>query len=222
MSEQSDQKRQQLLDNLFHCRDVNETKDFYAKWANDYEEDIRDMEYNGAQIVVKCFLELNCPLDCRILDIGAGTGVIGTLLKKHGYTNIDGLDASPKMLEIAREKDCYVNLINSIVANNIRLPIDSKSYDVVIMAGVFCPGHISVDAFNEILRVTKPGGTICWAMGVEKTYVDYDDQYRDGQFERAIVTLCDRLKWLSILGYPKRVDNYLHGKDGWFHAMQVI
>ena len=115
------------------------------------------MEYNGAQIVVKCFLELNWPKECRILDIGAGTGIIGSLLKKNGYENIDGLDASPKMLEMAKEKNCYKKLINSIVAHNIRLPIDDRSYDVIIMAGVFCPGHISVDAFNEILRITKSG-----------------------------------------------------------------
>ncbi|CAG2172436.1 unnamed protein product [Oppiella nova] len=180
------------------------------------------MEYNGAQIVVKCFLELNWPKSCRILDIGAGTGIIGSLLKANGYENIDGLDGSPKMLDLAKEKNCYKNLIHSIVASNIRLPIDSKTYDVIIMAGVFCPGHISVDAFNEILRITKSGGTICWAMAVTTVYADKDEEFRDGHFERSIVALCDRLKWLSILGYPKRVDNYLHGKDGWFHAMQVI
>jgi len=115
------------------------------------------MEYNGAKIVVSCFLELNCEKDSRIIDIGAGTGIIGSLLKKEGYNNIDGLDASPKMLEVAKEKNCYKNLINSIVSPKIRLPIEDKTYDVVIMAGVLCPGHISVDAFNEILRITKSG-----------------------------------------------------------------
>ena len=115
------------------------------------------MEYNGAQIVVKCFLELGWPKECRIVDIGAGTGIIGSLLKEHGYVNVDGLDASNKMLEIAKQKNCYRNLINCIVASDIRLPIESRAYDVVIMAGVFCPGHVSVDAFNEILRITKSG-----------------------------------------------------------------
>ena len=118
------------------------------------------MDYNGAQIVVNCFLELNWPKNSRILDIGAGTGIIGSLLNKNGYQNIDGLDASPKMLEIAKQKNCYKNLINSIVASNIKLPIENKSYDVIIMAGVFCPGHISVDAFSEILRITKPGKSL--------------------------------------------------------------
>lgn len=117
------------------------------------------MEYNGAQIVVNCFLELNWPKESRILDIGAGTGIIGSLLKQEGYENVDGLDASNKMLEIAKQKKCYKNLINCIVASDIRLPIESRTYDVVIMAGVFCPGHISVDAFNEILRITKSGET---------------------------------------------------------------
>jgi ubiquinone/menaquinone biosynthesis C-methylase UbiE len=115
------------------------------------------MEYNGAEIVVSCFLELNCAKDSRILDVGAGTGIIGSLLKNYGYDNIDGLDASQKMLDLAKEKNCYKNLINTIVSPNTKLPIENKTYDVIIMAGVLCPGHISIDAFNEILRITKSG-----------------------------------------------------------------
>ena len=80
--------------------------------------------------------------------------------------------------------------------------------------------NISSTLFKSLNLIA--GGTICWAMAVTTTYADRDEQFRDGNFERSIVQLCDRLKWISILGYPKRVDNYLHGKDGWFHAMQVI
>ena len=37
---------------------------------------------------------LNPRKDMKILDIGAGTGGIGELLKARGYTNVDALDIS--------------------------------------------------------------------------------------------------------------------------------
>lgn len=115
------------------------------------------MECNREQIVVQCFLELNWPKDSFILDIGCGNGIIGQLLKKNGYENIDGLDESSKIIEIPKQNNCYKNLINSIVSTNIRLPIENNVYDVVIIAEEFCPGRIHINAFNEVLRVTKSG-----------------------------------------------------------------
>ena len=115
------------------------------------------MGYNGPEIVVSCFLELNFAKNLRILDIGAGTGLVGHLLQNKGYSNIDGLDGCPKMLELAKQKNCYKNLINSFVSADYNVPIEDNSYDVIIMAGVVCPGHIRLDAFNEIIRIVKSG-----------------------------------------------------------------
>ena len=120
-------------------------------------KDTKSQGYNGAYIVVKHFLEFNLPKESRILDVGAGTGVIGQLLKANGYENVDALDGTPKMLEIAKQKNCYKNFIVSFVTKDIVLPIEDSTYDVVIMAGVFCPGHIRVEAFEQIIRVVKQG-----------------------------------------------------------------
>ena len=107
--------------------------------------------------MVKHFLELRAPTESHILDIGAGTGVVGQLLAANGYNNVDALDGTPKMLQMARKKACYRNYITSIVAPGIPLPIPDNTYDVALMAGVFCPGHIRVEAFSEIIRIVKPG-----------------------------------------------------------------
>lgn len=125
-------------------------------WKTFWKE-VKDIGYKGAQIAVSCFIELDCAKDSRIIDIGAGTGNVGSLLKNYGYNNIDGLDATQKMLYLAKEKNCYKNLINAIISSNTKLPIEDKTYDIVIMAGVLCPGHIKIDAFDEILRITKSG-----------------------------------------------------------------
>ena len=42
--------------------------------------------------------------------MGWGTGLIGEKLAERGYTNIDGIEASPGILEVASEKNVYKNL----------------------------------------------------------------------------------------------------------------
>ena len=41
--------------------------------------------------------------NCEVLDAGAGTGVIGRLLKEKGFTNITAVDPSESMLSKLKE-----------------------------------------------------------------------------------------------------------------------
>lgn len=57
--------------------------------------------YEGA---AKGFLELNLPKDIKILDCGAGTGLLGSqLVERGGFTNVDALDGCEQMLEVAKK-----------------------------------------------------------------------------------------------------------------------
>lgn len=180
------------------------------------------MEYNGAEIAANYFLKMNFEKDVKIIDIGSGTGKIGEILSKNGYKNIDALDANEEMLKKLKEKNCYQNVYQSLIEPDIKLPLDEQTYDIAILAGVFCPGHIDYRSLEQIIRVIKSGGFICWSMGHPKTYADRDEMYRDENFERYISSLCDKCKWLSVLGYPIIVENYLEKLPGQFYAMQVV
>lgn len=127
----------------------------------------------------ECFLELKVPKDKRILDIGAGTGWLGQALHQNGYQNIDALDANDKMLEKAKmvknkvhdlmitnnncncikQKSVYHEYIQAYISPSKKLPIPEQTYDVVVMTGVFVPGHLPIhqDTFRQILRVLKKG-----------------------------------------------------------------
>lgn len=59
-------------------------------------------------------------------------------------------------------------------------------------------------------------------MGNPKIYADRDELYSDGNFERYISLLCDKMKWLSVLGYPIVVENFVKNLPGLFYAMQVV
>lgn len=45
--------------------------------------------------------------DIKIFDVGVGIGIIGEMLVKQGYINIDGLDILQNMLDIVEKKKVY-------------------------------------------------------------------------------------------------------------------
>ena len=48
--------------------------------------------------------------DARVLDAGAGTGLLGVALAKAGFTRLDAFDLSPGMLAEAARKNVYDDL----------------------------------------------------------------------------------------------------------------
>ena len=60
------------------------------------------------------------------------------------------------MLEQARLKECYSSLVAADVTKKI--PLENNSIGAVVSAGTFTHGHVGPDAFDELLRITKPGG----------------------------------------------------------------
>ena len=69
---------------------------------------------------------------------------------------IDAIDISPEMLDIARFKNCYSKLIEADLTK--KLLINNDHYGAIVSAGTFTHGHIGPEVFDELLRVTRSGG----------------------------------------------------------------
>jgi len=95
---------------------------------------------------------------CRILDVGCGTGRWARRYKEFGL-QVTGVDASPAMLQVAREQGTTVPLI---VGEARCLPIASEIFDCV--SDITVVQHIShpdqARAVREMMRVLKPGGSL--------------------------------------------------------------
>ena len=104
--------------------------------------------------------------DALILDVGKGTGLVGKELAALGYANIDGIDYSAPMLEVARKTSVYVTLLEADL--NEPLITKSNTYDALICIGTFTHGHIGADCLDELFRILKPGGKFITA--IRKTY----------------------------------------------------
>jgi SAM-dependent methyltransferase len=100
-----------------------------------------------------------------VLDVACGTGNASIPAAKAG-ARVTGLDLSPELLEIARERsaDAMVE-IDFVEGDAQELPFEDASFDRVVstFGHMFAPDHRRTAA--EMRRVLRPGGAIavaCW------------------------------------------------------------
>jgi len=96
----------------------------------------------------------------KILDLAAGTGLVGKYIHPEGFTNIDGLDGSAEMLEVLKQKGIYTKAIHAFVGGTVEpmVGVPDGTYDVIVMAGGMASGHIDLQGFRQIARALKKGG----------------------------------------------------------------
>ena len=93
----------------------------------------------------------------KIIDAGAGTGLIGVELKKLGYTNLCALDITDEMLKEAKKKEVYTEFI-CMSLNGQPIPqIKSGQFDALICGGALITGRIASSAFVEMIRMVQTG-----------------------------------------------------------------
>ena len=100
-------KKQSKIEWLFSSRNKEELAERYDQWAKGYDTELeQDFEWRGPQHTAELFIRY-VPREARILDAGAGTGLMGEVLVKLGYDNLVAMDLSEAMLEEAQKKNVY-------------------------------------------------------------------------------------------------------------------
>jgi ubiquinone/menaquinone biosynthesis C-methylase UbiE len=166
-----------VLDKIYNLSGKpEECVDAYKDWAQTYDQDtVGGMNYVGPKISAKRLAELVGP-DAEILDAGCGTGLAGAELAELGFKSIDGMDISPDMLEEARKKGPYRGL--QVEDMTKALSYDTDSYDAVVCVGTFTHAHVGPKGFNELLRITKPGGPVVATVHEDVWPDGYEDHFK--------------------------------------------
>ncbi|XP_072335939.1 methyltransferase-like protein 27 isoform X2 [Scyliorhinus torazame] len=156
---------------LYGKMEVEEQVNFYDSWADDYEQHISVMGYQAPRFGVETVdsVYLGDRENALVLDVPCGTGLVADGLQKLGFKNFHGIDGSERMLKIAESKGLYQSLTRWILTSDEPLPIEPGSYDLVIVVGGLAQQHLPWDILPEMLRVTKPGGFICFTLRAEET-----------------------------------------------------
>lgn len=203
--------------------------DAFNKASNDYDkyrkQAIPNMEiyYNTVVNLTKNYL------NPKILDLGAGTGILTELLyKQHPNADITLVDLSTEMLNIAKKKFADKNF-KYIEADYLTYDFEEK-YDIIVSS--LSIHHLTDEEkkllYNRIYDFLKSGGLfinadeVCGATEyTEKIYKEEDSNHLNKQDmpkkEKEIIRqrrsldkpakLLDTIRWYDEIGY-KNVDVY--------------
>ena len=171
-TDRSEQRSQRTFDlqSVFNAKDSQEVAEFYDASAEDYERRILSWGYSTHAVAAWFFGRYVKPeVGAAVLDAGVGTGLIGDILSPLGYRDLVGNDISTNMLELARKKGAYKDLHQMELGKQLDLPTDA--FSAVVATGVFTAGHAPPESFDELIRVTRPGGYVIFSVRTD-VYVE--------------------------------------------------
>jgi tRNA (cmo5U34)-methyltransferase len=169
-------------------------------------------------LVIRC-----CPSAPRVLDLGAGTGILsGAIIQRLPGTQLHLLDESAGMLERATTR--LANFQPKILVQPLTAPLPPGPFDAVVSA--LAIHHLSdrdkQDLYTRILKTLAPGGLFLNAEQVtgwsprlqrlfESTHLEgaralgSSEEELQGAVERMTydqcATVADQLEWLGQSGF---------------------
>ncbi|WP_457649227.1 class I SAM-dependent DNA methyltransferase [Profundibacter sp.] len=186
-------------DAAYALKTPEDSIELYREWAKTYDQDFaKANDYRNPQLIAELFAK-RCDGDTPILDVGAGTGLVGQALAVHGLAPVDALDISPDMLAVAQSKGCYRDTIHADLTRQVG--IADSVYGGVISVGTFTHGHVGPEAIDELLRVARPGAL--FALGINAGFYEADG------FAEKFASLKDRIDGFEIVetyGYGKQAE----------------
>jgi SAM-dependent methyltransferase len=152
------QKHDGFLGAVYGAKGADDVAALYDKWAATYDAEMSDAGYRHPSACVALFARHVMRGSAPILDAGAGTGLLGQWLQTLGYPEVEALDVSEGMLEIARQKNLYTAYHKLALGGP--LPFRDGAFAGVISGGVFTSGHVGVEGLAELLRICRGGGAV--------------------------------------------------------------
>ena len=133
--------------------DLKYTQTLYDEFALTYEDKMQELSCLIPSKMADLVKEKHFK---KALDLGCGTGLSGVAF--HSLCDkLTGVDLSQKMLEKAKEKQVYDDLILSDIESYLKTK--KAKYDLIIAADVFCYINELSEIFKEVYETLNAGGT---------------------------------------------------------------
>ncbi len=177
--------------------------DVYEDWAPTYEQNLQqDYGYIAPKLAADVFARYCGDKATRILDLGCGTGLVGEELAARGYSKLDGLDISTGMLDVARRKQLYDNLIVADMTQPIDLGL--HRYGAAIAVGCFGGGHLGPEHLHNIIDCVVPGGLLAFYInGIPYDEDDYRAHFKSLEVDQVCsVLVAEQSNYMQSLERP--------------------
>ena len=98
----------------------------------------------------------------KVLEIGMGSGL--NLPHYDGISGLIGLEPSEELQNLAEDMLIQTHFPSEMLTGSAEdIPLESNSFDTVVMTWTLCSVTDPVLALSEIKRVIKPGGKVIFA-----------------------------------------------------------
>ena len=179
----------EILRRVSNLEQDDSSRDIYDDWSQDYDDHLlTEFGYISPGIAAAELTRHLQQRDLEIIDFGCGTGLVGAALREQGFVNVDGVDISTGMLEQARSKQVYRNLLCADLT--ARIPLDDDAYAAGLCVGSLGAGHVGAQHVPEMLRSIRRGGQFVLTMN--------GSYYQSGGFEQAFRQMQDDGLWSII------------------------
>ena len=114
-----------------------------------------------------------------VLEIGAGNGIVGELLKKRGINSIVGIDIVPEAAEAARRDrplvydDYHVADLEDL-SPDIKKKVEAKGFNCLVTVGALGFGDIAPEAFSTAFSLIAENGWI--AFNIKEDFLKESDK----------------------------------------------
>merc|ERR1711970_1614980 len=203
MGSRSFEKSKEAWSSLVYNKDITQSEvlDAYKDWAVTYENDLLALHPDRAQHMATYLRDL-----CRA--------------ERYDISTIVALDYCQEILDIAKEKEVdgkavYEDFICAPFGNTIPDGMRARSFDCVIMLGGFAAGHLPLSSLHTMARMCRRNGFVINSMTLQ--YSHFVDEYK--HIDEYVKELESDRVW--NIKFKKVLDNYIKGKQGLVHAMQV-
>lgn len=141
----------------------DDNRELYRRWAETYDDGFAASHgYVYHLNVAKALADRSPDWSRVVLDVGCGTGLVGSALAAVGAASLEGVDLSPEMLAKAGEKSVEGRpLYQALHPADLTQPIvlTAGSYGSLVSAGLFTHGHLGPEPVPRLVDLLVVGGT---------------------------------------------------------------
>jgi len=141
----------------------------------------------------------------KILDVGCGIGGSAFHFVQNYGAQVEGLDLSSNMIELARKKNQQYKIpdINFYVADATKIELKESSFDIVYSRDTILHIPPKRELFTKFFKWLKPGGRLLITDYCCGPYDQWQDDYQSYIDERGytMLTVEDYGKLLSDVGF---------------------
>lgn len=148
---------------VIRAPDNAELRRRYDLWAQQYDQDVGNIEDYLAPRELVAVASRTYDTSARIMDAGAGTGLVGQSMKDAGFETLIAADYSEEMLRIAATKGIYEEIHQCDFSAETDMP--PASFDGVITCGT--TSQVPSASLREYARLVRPGGKIVFAAATD-------------------------------------------------------